>query len=97
MGRYIRVIEPYPFIENKQNVLKDNGVYLLIGGAGGIGIKVTEMIARQVKARLVLIDRSELNPEKQQIIRQLQTYGSDISYLQGDITDFQKMQELMEE
>lgn len=44
-------------------LLKTNGVYLITGGLGGIGLKVAEWLARTVKARLVLTNRSALPPK----------------------------------
>ena len=41
--------------------LRDGGVYLITGGLGGIGLKLAEEIARNVKARLILIGRSTLS------------------------------------
>ncbi len=42
--------------------LKERGVYLIIGGLGGIGLVVAEHLARTVHARLVLVGRTPLPP-----------------------------------
>ncbi len=42
--------------------VRDEGVYLITGGLGGIGITLAEQLARQVRARLVLISRTGLPP-----------------------------------
>ena len=39
--------------------LKENGVYLITGGLGGIGFTVAEYLATTFKARLILVSRSE--------------------------------------
>ncbi len=41
-------------------LLRTNGVYLITGGLGGIGLKVADWLARKVNARLVLTNRSPL-------------------------------------
>ena len=43
--------------------LERGGVYLLSGGLGGIGLVVAEHLAREFKARLVLVGRSTLPDE----------------------------------
>ena len=42
--------------------LKENGVYLIVGGLGGIGLLVAEHLARTVHARLALVGRTPLPP-----------------------------------
>jgi acyl transferase domain-containing protein/acyl carrier protein len=42
--------------------LRDNGVYLITGGFGGIGKVLAEHLAESVKARLVLVSRTGLPP-----------------------------------
>ena len=43
--------------------LRPGGVYLITGGVGGIGLAVAENLAREFKARLVLVNHSDLLPE----------------------------------
>ena len=45
--------------------LERGGVYLLTGGLGGMGLVVAEHLAREFKARLVLVGRSALPDEAQ--------------------------------
>ena len=40
--------------------LRENGVYLITGGSGGIGLLLAEYLARKVRARLVLVARSAI-------------------------------------
>ena len=42
--------------------LREKGVYLIVGGLGGIGLVVAEHLARTVHARLVLVGRAPLPP-----------------------------------
>ncbi|MCP5054960.1 MAG: SDR family NAD(P)-dependent oxidoreductase, partial [bacterium] len=45
--------------------LKENGVYLIIGGFGGMGFTIAQYLATTTKARLVLVGRSEFPPKDQ--------------------------------
>ncbi|MTJ53555.1 SDR family NAD(P)-dependent oxidoreductase [Anabaena sp. UHCC 0253] len=49
--------------ENKISPLRQEGIYLITGGLGGVGLVVAEYLAKTVKAKLILISRSGL-PDK---------------------------------
>lgn len=51
--------------------IKDNGVYLITGGLGGIGLETGKYIASKNRANIALISRSELPPgeEWEKILR----------------------------
>ena len=67
---------------------KDQGVYLITGGAGGLGRIFAAEIARNVKAStLVLAGRSTLSPEQASWLKELETLGAKVSYRQADIAD----------
>lgn len=57
-----------------RDVLRDHGVYVVTGGLGGIGLAIAEHLARQRKAKLVLISRSGL-PEPMLWSRWLEEHG----------------------
>ncbi|MBV9786879.1 MAG: SDR family NAD(P)-dependent oxidoreductase, partial [Chloroflexi bacterium] len=42
--------------------LRENGVYLITGGLGAIGLVLAEYLARTVRAKLVLVGRSDFPP-----------------------------------
>ncbi|MCP4132525.1 MAG: SDR family NAD(P)-dependent oxidoreductase, partial [bacterium] len=91
-GRCVRVIEEAPPAGNDAaSVWKENGVYLLIGGAGGIGIKIAEFISEHITCKLVILGRSELSKEKTKQFDALGSSGSDILYLRGDVTHKDQM------
>jgi acyl transferase domain-containing protein/acyl carrier protein len=46
-------------------LLREEGVYLITGGLGDIGLKLAESLARELRARLVLTGRSGLPPEEE--------------------------------
>ena len=62
--RFIQTVEPYePGQAKERRHLKRGGVYLITGGLGGLGLAVAEELAREFKARLVLVGRSAVVPE----------------------------------
>jgi acyl transferase domain-containing protein/acyl carrier protein len=69
----------------QQVALKDDGVYLITGGAGAIGMIFAEYIAEKVKAKIILSGRSDLNQPKQERIKQLQKPGVEVAYVKADV------------
>jgi acyl transferase domain-containing protein/acyl carrier protein len=46
----------------KPSALKEEGVYVITGGLGGLGLELAKELARQARARIVLVGRSGLPP-----------------------------------
>ncbi len=76
--RYIRIYEPIPdekvsemLVINENELaskipnIRSEGVYLITGGMGGVGLKLAEYLARTVKAKLILVSRTAL-PDREE-------------------------------
>ncbi|MCZ7679542.1 MAG: SDR family NAD(P)-dependent oxidoreductase [Sandaracinaceae bacterium] len=65
--RYEEVFEPCPLaaLEGIPEALREEGVYLITGGLGGLGLTIAEHLARTCRAKLVLIGRSPFPPRDQ--------------------------------
>jgi acyl transferase domain-containing protein/thioesterase domain-containing protein/acyl carrier protein len=63
--RWLRRFKPCThYIETNQTKrLKQNGIYLITGGLGGIGLTLAEDLAENYQAHLILISQSALKPE----------------------------------
>jgi acyl transferase domain-containing protein/thioesterase domain-containing protein len=59
------VESPLPALTQTQTKLRSQGVYVITGGLGGVGLALAEHLARRVQARLVLIGRLGL-PDRSQ-------------------------------
>jgi short-subunit dehydrogenase involved in D-alanine esterification of teichoic acids len=70
--------------------LRPKGVYLLVGGLGGIGLTLAQYLARTVRARLVLTGQSPL-PQRNQWDAWLEKHTDD-----ADDTTASKIRKLME-
>jgi acyl transferase domain-containing protein/aryl carrier-like protein len=67
---------------------KPGGVYLISGGAGGLGLLVAEEIARKAgSATLVLTGRSALDAARQERLRTLQVSGCQVIYRRIDVAN----------
>jgi acyl transferase domain-containing protein/thioesterase domain-containing protein len=62
--RFVETLDRYDLsAAPERRRLEHGGVYLITGGLGGLGLVAAEHLAREFKARLVLIGRSPLPPE----------------------------------
>jgi phthiocerol/phenolphthiocerol synthesis type-I polyketide synthase E len=57
LTRWVQTFEPVRLTEGRSR-LRDQGVYLITGGLGGIGLVLAERLARAARARLALVGRS---------------------------------------
>ena len=61
-ARWARIVEPIPafLLKNSQPDLRKNGVYLLTGGLGALGLAISKHLAEHYQANLILISRTPL-------------------------------------
>ena len=74
---------PSPVRKDKAGNLKDGGVYLITGGAGGLGRIIAEHISNRVEAILILSGRKELSEKE---ISDISGRKSKIIYLRCDLS-----------
>jgi amino acid adenylation domain-containing protein/thioester reductase-like protein len=77
------------------SVLKEHGVYLITGGAGGLGLIFADYLAKQFKAKLVLTGRSELSTEKMAKIQSFNQFGAEVIYSRADISKREEVEALI--
>jgi acyl transferase domain-containing protein/acyl carrier protein len=65
--RWVQTFEPIRLEEapNATPRLRQQGVYLITGGLGGLGMALAEYLAETVHARLILVGRSTLPPREE--------------------------------
>ncbi|WOO37929.1 SDR family NAD(P)-dependent oxidoreductase [Anaerocolumna sp. AGMB13020] len=95
--RYERRIEPLQIPLVTQSVLKEKGVYVILGGAGGIGLILSRYLSKTVKAKLFLIGRSVLSENGKNTIREIESLGGTVHYYQADITDKESLEAAIRE
>jgi polyketide synthase PksM len=92
--RYAKVLKKCLAAGERVN-LRDKGVYLITGGAGGLGLMFAGYLAQKVKARLVLVGRSELDGSTQEKIAKLENLGAEVLYIKADVSKKQDVEELV--
>ena len=58
--RWIQYFEPIACPEPIRSCVRQNGVYVITGGLGGVGLTLAEHLAKTRQAKLVLLGRSQL-------------------------------------
>lgn len=77
--------------------LKQNGVYIITGGLGGLGFVFSEYLVKNFNAKLVLLGRSALKNEQEEKLNRLMAYHSNILYLQADASKSEDMVSVVEQ
>ncbi|WP_459212978.1 SDR family NAD(P)-dependent oxidoreductase [Aquimarina rhabdastrellae] len=83
---------------NKQDItaIRQNGVYLIIGGSGTVGKILTHQLIEKYEASVVWIGRSEITSEKVKTAMQsFDEYKGNLEYLQADVTNLEAMKEVV--
>ena len=96
--RYVLEWEKVPqTAEQKEPCWKDNAVYLITGGMGGIGICVAREIVKQTKNPvLILTGRTLLNQRKEKELKELEQLGAHTEYVQMDVSQKAKTEGLIQ-
>lgn len=95
--RYIRTYSPIPaqsFSDGTGLKLKDNGLYIISGGLGGIGRIIAKHLLEKHGARVLLLGRSRCDDAELADIFGVREGKGSISYFQTDITDAQQVDAL---
>ncbi|TDR44821.1 acyl transferase domain-containing protein [Tahibacter aquaticus] len=71
------------------------GVYLITGGAGGLGLIFAEFLARRYQARLLLTGRSAPSAEREAQFEQLRALGAEVVYIEADVSSNADVQRLV--
>ncbi|GGC57490.1 hypothetical protein GCM10011504_39720 [Siccirubricoccus deserti] len=79
-------VPPHP------SAIRRQGVYVLVGGAGGIGAAVARRLASQFAARLVLVGRRVAGSEQEALCAELAALGGQAVYEAADCADVAAMQ-----
>ncbi|WP_025701737.1 SDR family NAD(P)-dependent oxidoreductase, partial [Paenibacillus forsythiae] len=76
---------------------KDSGVYLITGGAGGLGLQFARDAAERAPgARLILAGRSAPSLEQEHILQEMRGLGATVVYKQVDVTDERAVERLVQ-
>ncbi|MFT7558315.1 MAG: polyketide synthase PksN [Flavobacteriales bacterium] len=73
-------------VRNSPNIFKSGGVYIIAGGAGGIGEVVARYLSERYGAILILVGRSVFDSQKKSLVNGVAQLGGKAEYYQCDIS-----------
>ncbi|HEX5338850.1 MAG TPA: type I polyketide synthase, partial [Gallionella sp.] len=85
--RYVQTVEPISIPAAEKTVFRKNGVYLILGGAGGLGFELSCFLAQTVQARLIWIGRRQADAAIQAKLERIVQLGGEAVYLAADAAD----------
>lgn len=94
--RWIRRYEPVLTPQGKGTEFKNDGVYLLLGGLGRLGLTLAEQMAGAGFKKLILTGKSPLPPRTEwaghsnsafQLLQQMESQGAELLVMETDIAD----------
>ena len=77
--------------------LRRNGVYVITGGLGGLGLIFARYLAMSYQAKLVLVGRSTADADREEELRALVSHGAEVLCLQGDVSRLEDMEMVVRE
>lgn len=98
--RYIQILsrKNIDSIGERQVAIRKHGVYLIAGGAGYLGLATARLLAEKEQVKIVLTGRkseNDLSVKQRASIEEIRKLGSEIVYVQSDVTHFESCQDLI--
>ncbi len=93
--RFIQTARPFKIEPKRPLALRRNGVYLITGGLGEIGLIVAKYLAENHQAKLVLAGRSSLSNANSELFEQVKSLGAEAEYVQADISKQDDVRQLI--
>lgn len=75
---------------------RENGTYLLIGGAGNLGSLFSVGLSKYYHANVILFGRRETDEKIAQLIAEIDNEGGKGFYIQGNVVDEKRLKEAIE-
>lgn len=70
-----------------ENVFREKGTYVLVGGFGGVGKMLSKHLSQNYKANVIIVGKRKLNQDIEKNIDVLNSYGGKSYYYSSDVTN----------
>jgi len=84
---YVRNVYGVQPAKNVESSLRQGGVYLIIGGAGGVGLEFAAYLRSRYAANVAISGRSALDATLRARLAALGEYGKELLYVQASVDD----------
>ncbi|QZZ32132.1 non-ribosomal peptide synthetase [Streptomyces sp. ST1015] len=86
-ARYVPALQPVDLPEPQEAPYREGGVYVVVGGTGGIGQELTLHLAERHRAKVVWISRSAPGPEQRACADRARELGGEVLHVRADCRD----------
>jgi len=91
-SRYVARLARYSVEAAVDNTrIRADGSYLITGGLGGIGLTLAEWMAARGARHLILVGRNKPSAAALTRIQKLRAAGTEVSFAQADVADFEAL------
>ncbi len=97
VSRLLEYSPCHPVTLSPPHLLERNASYLVTGGLGGLGSKLSAWMVKNGAKHLILVGRSQPKPEAREAIAELQQQGVTIEVKQVDVCDSEAVAKLLQE
>lgn len=95
--RQVKVLIEHVFSKDNPTLsIKRDGVYLVTGGVGGLGLIFARYLIEGFDAKVILLGRSELTPEKAEKLKTIKAKGGEAVYLKADVSNHSELQQAIQ-
>ncbi|WP_368657021.1 amino acid adenylation domain-containing protein [Metabacillus halosaccharovorans] len=97
--RYVKQLQRQKITVPPREFFRNDGIYLVTGGTGGIGMEICHSIATNIHATLLILGRTEhekLNQSQLDSLNQLSDMGAKVEYYPTDIADYESLRLVIE-
>ena len=82
-----QVLLAFPkLLQDKPSLFVKQGVYIIVGGAGGLGVAISEYLIKTYQAQIIWLGRRQKDSSIEKNIQLLSKFGSVPMYVQADAT-----------
>lgn len=89
--RQIRILKETIPKSTSNSVIKNNGVYWITGGLGGLGSIVARDLSKLSEVKIILTGRSMLDDEKRVMLNALKKNNNNVDYLPCDVSNMNEV------
>ena len=83
-------------VNSNQTAISTDGCYLITGGLGSLGLQVARWLTEKGAKNLLLLGRSQPSVRAKQTISQLEQQGVTVNVVQADITNYEALNNVLE-
>ena len=101
--RYVERQRKKALIKHRTLIYSDEGIYIIVGGLGGIGLKLAKFLVKRGCANIALISRKDCGDFRKakagemtvcKELREIEKSGCHLECVSADVTDFDRMKDI---